>query len=172
MARWLVPLFLLMACIDSTEDDLAGVLVRVDVVTVDDPCNLPRFTGDAGVQYFGERPSGQLVFTMSQQAQFGPLLDGGTLESVQRQVIPSPDAGRANVGEGTGCEGSFSRWERTDGGLLLKQELPGVDSCEAGPRWLPFFGCTVTREFRFTEVGTCQLRCVQLSSKGEVDCGC
>ena len=162
----------LSACVDTTEDDLAGQLVQVEVKTLSDDCRLPRFSGDAGVQFFGERSAGVFVFTMGQQAQFGPTTDGGTLESVQRQLIPSPDAGRATLGDGAGCEGSFSNWERIDGGLSLTQTWPGFDTCPSGPLWLPFKACTSTREFIFTELSACQLKCVRISSKGEVDCGC
>lgn len=172
MPRYLVLLSVLAGCVDSTEEDLAGTLVRVEVVTESDTCTLPRFSGDAGVQFFGERADGGLVFTMAQQAQFGPRLDGGSLESVQRQLIPAPNAGRASVGAEAGCVGSFSSWERTDGGLRLSQEWPGQDTCPSGPLYLPTTPCTSTRGYLFTEVGSCQLRCVRISEKGEVDCGC
>lgn len=170
--RLLIPLLLLAGCVDATEEDLPGKLVRVEVLTSADACRPARFSGDAGVQFFGERPDGGLVFTMGQQAQFGPTPDGGSLESVQRQLIPAPNAGRATVGDEPGCEGSFSAWERTSDGLSLSQEWPGQDTCPSGPVWLPFKACTSTRGYVFTEVGTCQLRCVRISARGEVDCTC
>lgn len=170
--KHLLLLALLAGCVESTEDDLAGALVRVDVVAETDTCALPRFTGDAGVQFFGQRADGGFVFTIGQQAQFGPTLDGGSLESVQRQLIPSPNAGRASVGAEADCVGSFSAWERTDAGLRLSQEWPGQDTCPSGPVYLPTKPCTSTRGYLFTEVGACQLRCVRISAKGEVDCEC
>lgn len=168
----LLLLTLLAGCVDATEENLWGSLVRVDVVTTADTCTLPRFTGDAGVQFFGQRPDGGFVFTIAQQAQFGPTWDGGSLESVQRQLIPAPNNGRATVGSESGCEGSFSAWERTDAGLKLSQGWPGQDTCASGPVWLPTKPCDSTREYRFTEVGSCQLRCVVISAKGEVTCDC
>jgi hypothetical protein len=170
--RLLIPLFLLAGCVDATEDDLPGKLVQVEVITTSEDCRPTRFAGDAGVQFFGERADGGLVFTMGQQAQFGPMLDGGSLESVQRQLVPAPNGGRATVGTEARCEGSFSAWERTTEGLQLSQEWPGADACLSGPVWLPFTACASTRRYVFTEVGTCQLRCVRISSRGEVDCVC
>lgn len=162
---------LLLGC-DPVEEDLAGKLVRVEVTTQASDCSPARFSGDAGVQFFGERDDGGVVFTMGQQAQYGPTVDGGVLESVQRQLIPSPNQGRAAVGDGAGCEGSFSAWERSGTGLVLTQQWPGGDTCPMGPIWLPRKTCTTTRLYDFTEVGTCQLRCVRLSISGEVECTC
>ncbi len=165
----LLAVVLLTAC-DAIEDDLPGKLVQVEVRTQFTDCTPPRFTGDAGRQFFGERQDGGLVFTMAEQAQYGPTHDGGTLESVQRQLVPS--TGRAIVGEGNGCEGAFSLWERTTTGLRLIQEWPGADTCPTGPLWLPQKACTSTRLYFFTDLGTCQLRCVRISSRGEIDCKC
>ena len=166
----LIPLLLLLTACDAVEDDLPGKLVQVEVTTQATDCTPARFTGDAGQQFFGERKDGGLVFTMGQQAQYGPTLDGGTLESVQRQLVPS--SGRSAVGNGPGCEGSFSAWERTGTGFRLIQQWPGADTCPTGPLWLPLRACTSTRLYQFTDLGTCQLRCVRISLSGEIDCAC
>ncbi len=170
--RILLAVGLLVASCDAVEDDLAGKLVRVEVTTQSTDCTPARFRGDAGIQFFGEREDGGLVFTMGQNAQYGPTIDGGVLESVQRQLVPAPNNGRAAVGEGAGCEGSFSDWERTVDGVRLTQSWPGGNTCPMGPIWLPSKACTTTRLYTFTEVGTCQLRCVRISTSGEVDCAC
>ena len=170
-----LPIFFLivLAGCDAVEDDLPGKLVRVEVITQMDGCNPARFVGDAGVQFFGERADGGLVFTMSEQGQYGPIIDGGSLQSVQRQLVPAPNAGRAAVGDGAGCEGSFSAWERTVGGVGVSQEWPGANTCPRGPVWLPLKACVSTRLYNFTEVGACQLRCVRITpASGEVSCAC
>ena len=167
--------FLLIAGCDEHEENLDGVLVQVEVISVSNDCNPARFVGDAGVQFFAERPDGGLVFTMNQQAQYGPPVDGGVLPSAQRQVVPPVDLGRASVGDGQGCIGSFSDWKRTrtTRGVELQQEWPGADTCPTGPTWLPRKACATTRLYNFTEVGTCQLRCVRISqTSGEVECSC
>ena len=167
--RYLLFLLVLLGC-DAVEDDLPGKLVQVQVTAQTDGCNLRRFTGDAGVQFFGERADGGFLFTMAEQAQYGPLVDGGALPSVQRQV-PSP--AKVVVGDEPGCEGTFSAWERTVGGVRLIQVWPGADICPSGPVWLPLKACESTRLYSFTEVGTCQLRCVRIApSSGEVECRC
>ena len=166
----LLPFLLLFAACDAVEDDLPGKLVRVEVTTQSDDCRPARFTGDAGIHFFGEREDGGLVFTMAEQAQYGPTSDGGVLESVQRQV---PTTSRVAVGNGAGCEGSFSNWERTADGVRLSQEWPGGDTCPMGPIWLPFKACSSTRLYSFTEVGACPLRCVKIApGSGEVECTC
>ena len=78
----------------------------------------------------------------------------------------------ASVGVGASCEGSFSNWERSVDGLRLTQAWPGAHACLAGPAWLPERACTSSRRFLFTSVGTCPLRCVRISSSGEIDCTC
>ena len=168
--RPLSLLFLLLTGCDEVEEDLEGKLVRVEVKPQSTDCTPARFTGDAGIQFFGERADGGLVFTMGQHAQYGPTSDGGVLEGVQRQQVPS--TGAASVGEGDGCVGSFSEWESTSDGLKLLQEWPGVDGCPSGPIWIPLKACTTTRTFSLTEVGTCQLKCVRISTSGEIDCAC
>ncbi len=172
MKNLLTTLLVLFVGCDAVEEELAGKLMRVEVTIEDSDCAPARFRGDAGIQFFGERPDGGLVFTMGQNAQYGPTIDGGVLESVQRQLIPAPNDGRASVGEGLGCDGSFSNWERSIEGVRVTQSWPGADTCPMGPIWLPSKGCTTTRRYSFTEVGTCQLRCVRISTSGEVDCTC
>ncbi len=169
--RLFAAALLFLSC-DPVEDDLAGKLVRVEVTTESTDCTPARFSGDAGLQFVGEREDGGLVFTMGQNAQYGPTIDGGALESVQRQLVPGSNNGRVAVGDGAGCEGSFSDWERTSDGLRLLQAWPGGNTCPAGPTWLPSKSCTTARRYTFTEVGTCQLRCVRISTRGEVDCAC
>ncbi len=170
--RILLAVGLLLLSCDAVEEDLPGKLVRVEVTTQSTDCIPARFSGDAGVQFVGERDDGGLVFTMGQNVQYGPTIDGGALESVQRQLVPSPNNGDATVGEGDGCAGSFSAWERTVDGVSLSQTWPGATTCPSGPIWLPSKACTSTRLYTFTEVGTCQLRCVRISTSGEVDCSC
>ncbi len=171
--RNLLPLLLLLpACQDPIDENLAGKLVRVEVTSSLDECRPARFTGDAGVQFFGVRPDGGVVFTISQQAQFGPMVDGGVLESVQRQILPTPGNGRTNVASGDACVGTFSAWVQLDGGLENAQEWPGIKDCPAGPIWLPVEPCRSTRSFSMTELGDCQLRCVIISAAGEISCDC
>ena len=122
--RLLIPLLFLAGCVDTTEDNLSGKLVRVEVVTSSDDCLPARFSGDAGLQFFGEREDGGVAFTMGQNAQYGPAPDGGLVQSVQQQLLPPANNGRAVVGRESGCEGSFSAWERGDAGLNLAQDLP------------------------------------------------
>jgi hypothetical protein len=165
--------FVLLAGCEEPEENLDGKLVQVQVVSVSSDCVPARFVGDAGVQFFAERADGGLVFTMGQQAQYGPVIDGGVLQGAQRQVVPPTDLGRAAVGNGEGCVGSFSDWKRTMNGVQLQQEWPGADTCPTGPIWLPTKACATTRVFNFTEVGTCQQRCVRISpTSGEVECSC
>jgi hypothetical protein len=168
----LLSLMLIAGC-SEPEENLDGKLVLVEVVTVSSDCAPARFTGDAGVQFFAEREDGGLVFTMSQEAQYGPTVDGGVLPGNQRQVVPPPNLGVASVGPGEGCTGSFSDWKRAASGLSLQQEWPGGDTCPTGPIWLPRKACATTRLYNFTEVGTCQQRCVRISPiSGEVECSC
>lgn len=161
-----------VGCVDTTADNLTGKLVRVEVVTSTDDCSPARFSGDAGLQFYGEREDGGVAFTMGQNAQYGPAPDGGVVQSVQQQLIPSPNNGRAVVGNEAGCEGSFSAWELGLGGLHLTQDLPGFDVCPSGPVWLPLKACKSVRSYLFTEVGPCELRCVRISSAGEIECRC
>src|SRR4051812_24631821 len=84
-------LMLLVGCEPPPEADLSGSLVRVEVTTQSSDCRPARFTGDAGTQFFAERADGGLVFTISQQGQYGPTIDGGVLQSAARQVIPAPN---------------------------------------------------------------------------------
>lgn len=170
--RALLCLLLIAGCAEP-EENFGGSLVRVEVVMISPGCTPSRFTGDAGLQFFGQRPDGGILFTMGQQAQFGPAVDGGVLPGVQRQLIPSPNGGRAQVGTNTACVGTFSNWEPTDAGLRLVQDFPGQHGCPGAPDWLPLNQCSTTRLFNFTEVGTCELRCVRLSgTSGEVECSC
>ena len=93
-----------------------------------------------------------------------------TLASVQRQ---SPTSESVAVGDGVGCAGSFSSWKRTATGVEIIQDWPGGDTCPTGPVWLPLKACSSTRRYDFTEVGTCQLRCVRIApASGEVICKC
>ena len=170
--RLLIALLFLAGCVDATEDNLTGKLVRVEVVTVSDGCSPARFSGDAGLQFFGVRDDGGVAFTMGQNAQYGPAPDGGVVQSVAQQLLPPANGGRAVVGNEAGCDGLFSNWALTDAGLDLAQDLPGVDTCPSGPVWLPLKACSSSRSYLFTEVGTCELRCVRISTSGEIECRC
>jgi hypothetical protein len=168
---FLVLCVTLLGC-ESQEEDLAGKLMQVSVSLEASDCAPERFAGDAGVQFFGERADGGVVFTVSLQGQFGPGLDGGTLASSARQIIPGSKV-KTLVGEGAGCEGTFSDWERTgDRVFRITQKWPGGEDCPTGPTWLPAKACTTTRTFSFIELGPCQLRCVRIAPEsGDVDCG-
>ncbi len=163
---WLVLVF--PACHDPIEEDLAGKLVRFEVISSSDDCSPLRFTGDAGTQFFGIREDGGVVFTIARQAKYGPRVDGGVLEEVERQLVPSLDATLPDYT----CAGKYSNWERTDAGFDLFQEWGGADSCPGGPLWLPRAACSSKRSYLMTELGDCQLRCVQLTVTGEVTCSC
>jgi hypothetical protein len=175
MRTALFPFLLLVAACDPVEEDLPGQLAQVTVTGLGDNCAPSRFVGDAGTQFFGVRGDGGLVFTLAQRAHYSSDRDdGGVVESVQRQTFPTVGDGRVAVGsEGEPCVGTFSAW-RSDGGLTLSitQGWPGADGCPSGPRWLPSTACTSQREFTFTPVGDCNLRCVRITAAGEVSCGC
>lgn len=161
-------LLLLTAC-DAVEDDLPGKLVRVEVISETDTCTPARFTGDAGVQFFGQRPDGGLVLTMSSQAQYGPTLDGGSLTGTGPSVPAAP------VGpSGAPCFISLSDWQRTDEGLRLEQHYPGSDLCpSAGTAQMPKDACNSARRFVFTELADCPLRCVRFpAASDEIECKC
>ena len=182
MTKWLLAcavLVLLGGCDDPVEENVTGQLGRVTIVFADDGgCSPARLSGDAGLQFYGVRPDGGIVFTLPQNAVFGPLIDGGALESVQRQSVPAPGDGKSNVGatpDGTvddDCEGIFTRWVPVDGGLSNAQEWPGLDKCETGPLWLPNRACVTTRTFLFEPVSACELKCVKVSAAQEVSCDC
>lgn len=168
----LLTLLLFCTACDPVEEDLSGMLVRVEVTGAPD-CYPERFLGDAGIQFFAERADGGFLFTMSQQAHFGPSRDGFGVATVERQVVPAPNAGHVIVGQEAGCDASLSDWVRTAAGFSLAQRLPGADFCTSGPGWLPRSFCSPTRFFTFTEVGACQLSCVRISpSSGEIECRC
>ncbi|MBL8915768.1 MAG: hypothetical protein JNM17_34035 [Archangium sp.] len=170
---WLVML-VMAACEPLEGDDLPGQLASVTVTSLSDDCSPLRFVGDAGVQFYGTRPDGGVVFTMSQRAQFSSASDdGGLVESVQRQTAPFIGDGRTNVASGDACVGVFSAW-RVDAPFVLRnpQEWPGADACPAGPGWLPRMPCTSERVFTFTPISECNLKCVTISAAGEVTCDC
>lgn len=163
------PVFLILAaCSDPIEQNLAGKIVRFDVVAVSDTCIPARFVGDAGAQFFGQREDGAFLFTMSRNAQLGPNEDGGFVESVERQQVP-PQNGVEPL---SACNAQLSSWTRTDAGFDLTQAFPGTKSCVNGPLWLPTKDCEVTRSYVITELGDCQLKCVKISVSGEVTCSC
>ncbi len=167
--RLKLVLLLTLASCDAVEEDLPGVLVRVEV-SGSSNCLPARFTGDAGLQFFGQREDGGLVFTMGTEAQFGPPREGGVLGGVERQV---PSEATTSVGTENSCLGTFSDWRRTDGGLELHQSWPGIDFCVSGPTWLPRVRCSTTRQYLFTEISPCSLRCVRIpSGSSEVECRC
>ncbi len=161
---------LICGCTDPVEDSLAGALVRVTVIGVSDTTMPRRQVGDAGTQFFGVRPDGGIAFTISQQLQFGPLADGGTLISVQRVAVPTPNAGRFTIGR-EGCT-ALSNWTLVDGGLGLTQSFPTRADCPTAPEWLPELGGDAVRRYELTPVGTCDLKCVRLSEASEVSCEC
>lgn len=168
---WVV--MLLTAC-EPIEDALPGKLAQLTVTTARDDCSPVRFTGDAGLQFFGVRPDGGVVFTISQRAQYSSARDdGGVVEGVQRQSAPFVGDGRSNAASGDACVGTFSAW-RVDGDFVLRnaQEWPGLQDCTTGPAWLPRQPCTSERVFTFTPVSDCNLECVRLSASGEVSCEC
>lgn len=176
--RLAIVLVLAAACSDPIEESVPGFLGRVTVTTAADDCSPPRFEGDGGVQFYGVRQDGGVVFTLSQDSIFGPLSDGGALESVQRQSFPSPGDGAANVGvtdDGSvdpACAGIFTRWVPIDGGFSNDQEIPGVNKCPSGPLWLPAKPCTTSRTFTFTPLSECDLKCLRVSASLEVTCEC
>jgi hypothetical protein len=171
--RRLLFLLTLCGCEAPVEDDVAGQLVQMTVSRVSDDCLPARVIGDAGVQFFGVRDDGGIAFTVGQETQFGPSLDGGVLESVQRQTIPFANGGRGTVGAEAECVGTFSAWVFEPPATLRNvQTFPGVDKCISGPSWLPKSQCTVEREFTFTPISDCRSKCVTITAAGEVSCGC
>lgn len=168
--RWLTSLILLFGCIDKVEDDLAGSLVQVTVNTLHDECEPARFSGEAGAQFFGDVDDGGVVFTMAQNAVFGPTLDGGQLVGVQR--LRALSEGEISVGRDEMCLGTFASWERADGGLILSQQWPGIETCPTGPVWLPLKACASQRFFAFSNAVECPLRCVRITQSSTVECSC
>lgn len=161
-------LFVVLASCDAVEDDLPGKLVRVEVIADSDTCTPARFTGDAGLQFFGERADGGLVLTMSSQAQYGPTPDGGSLTGTGPSV---PVA--ATGSENAPCFISLADWKRNDEGLGLVQHYPGSDLCTNGTPLMPKDSCISTRRFVFTEIRDCPLRCVHFpASSDEIECKC
>lgn len=168
----LLAMVVLTGC-DVTEEDFEGRLVHVDVVTTSDDCVPRRFSGDGGLQFIGVRADGGTIFTLSNAAVYGPLNDGGVLESVIRQALPPVNIGRANVGQGEeSCNGIFGDWLQTGDGLQLRQDFPGSTDCTTGPPWLPVSRCSVDRELVLTDVGTCRLACLRVTAGTDVVCDC
>jgi hypothetical protein len=159
---------------EPVEEDLPGHLAQLSVTTRVDDCVPARFTGDAGVQFFGLRADGGAVFTVSQLAQYSSNVDdGGLVESVQRQTAPFPGNGATSVGSTDACSGTFSAWVLEGANLLsIRQTWPGRDACTTGPGWLPQSPCTSERVFTFTPSSECNVKCVRISAAGEVSCGC
>lgn len=173
MRRHLLLLAALTACEAPVEDDVAGHLVQLSVSRVSDDCLPARDVGDAGVQFFAVRDDGGVAFTVAQQTQFGPMIDGGLLESVQRQAIPATNGGKSTVGAEAECAGTFSAWVFEPPSTLRNvQSFPGFDKCVSGPSWLPKTACTVERLFTFTAISECRSKCVTITAAGEVSCGC
>ncbi len=168
----LIFFILLSSCEAPTGDDLVGSVVSVEVTTQLDTCQPARFLGDAGVQFIATRDNGEVVFTVSQQAQFGPAADGVVLPGLRRLALGSPDGGSTQLGTNEHCTGAFANWSRTPDGLRLTQEWPGIDLCPEGPAWFPQKRCESIRRFVMTEVGTCPLRCVKILDAAEIECSC
>ena len=167
MRRHLLLLLALTGC-DAVEDDLPGKLVRVEVIAEADTCTPLRFTGDAGVQFFGQRIDGGLALTMSSQAQYGPTPDGGTLTGTGPSLVVA-----ATGSENAPCFISLSDWRRTEEGLRLEQHYPGSDVCTNGTSLMPKAACISSRRFVFTELRDCPLRCVHIPpGSDEVECSC
>lgn len=169
MRAWSSLVLLTMLGCELPEKDLAGSLVRVTVEAgLNDDCRPRRFSGDAGVQFFGVQDDGGAVFTLSRTAKYGPILDGGVLEGGEAQV----EHGERTLPENA-CSGSYSDWVRVgDGRFDLRQSWVGADECPTGPWWLPERACVTERRFTFTELGPCQLRCVKYQLDGQVTCDC
>ncbi|MGV3623067.1 MAG: hypothetical protein ACO1OB_19770 [Archangium sp.] len=169
----LTMLVALTGC-ETVEEDFEGRLVQVEVITVSDDCTPARFSGDAGLQFIGTRPDGGTVFTLSNAAVYGPLIDGGVLEAVIRQALPPVNMGRSNVGQNgeVACDGIFGDWRQIDTELNLQQDFPGFTDCVTGPPWLPERRCTVERTLKMTDVGTCRISCLRVTASTEVVCEC
>jgi hypothetical protein len=167
----LVLVVLLAAC-DERTDDPPGAIGPVLVEVLSDDCIPARLGGDGGLQFLGTREDGGLSFTVSQQVQFGPLRDGGSLLSVQRQTLPAPNGGVLQVEEAPGCEGTLALWRQVDGGLELAQRWPSVETCPLGPGWLPERACSTVRRFSFGPGSPCPSSCVEISPSPEVRCAC
>ncbi len=174
MRPYLCSLLLLSMACETVEEDFVGRLVAVQVSSIRDDCRPTRFTGDGGVQFIGRRSDGGVAFTMARQAVYGPLPDGGELDSVSRHGIPVQRGGYGNAGEGEAeCQGIFNEWTLLDDDTLsLYQELPGATACENGPLWLPAAACATDRTFSLTQTGECRLSCVRLTASGSVTCDC
>lgn len=158
---------------ETVEEDFEGRLVQVEVVTASDDCRPKRFSGDAGLQFIGIRPDGGTVFTLSNAAVYGPLIDGGVLESIIRQALPPVNLGRANIGLGEpACDGLFGDWKEVGNELQVRQNFPGNTDCTTGPPWLPESRCDVERSLKLTDVGTCRLSCLRVTASTEVVCEC
>lgn len=172
--RRLLPCFLLLVgCEGPTQDSVKGQLAQLELTRVSDDCVPRRRVGDAGLQFFAVRDDGGVAFTMSQDAQYGPLFDGGALESVQQQAIPVINGGQAQVGADGGCAGTFANWVLESPGVLRSlQKFPGEDTCPDGPEWLPKTACTVNRTFTFTGVSDCDSKCLKFTASNEVTCDC
>ncbi len=164
---------LVLAGCEVEDEDFEGRLVHVEIVSTSDDCSPRRMSGDAGLQFIGTRADGGTLFTISQEAVYGPLIDGGALESVIRQALPPLNLGRANIGIGEeSCNGIFGDWVELGSTLQLRQDIPGSMNCVTGPLWLPTTRCSTDRTFTLTDVGTCRLSCIQVTASAEVVCDC
>lgn len=171
----LLAMVVVLTGCEVPEEDFEGRLVQVTVISNRDECAPLRFSGDAGIQFFGTRPDGGTVFTMANAAVYGPIADGGVLESVIRQALPPVDLGRANVGQfgEESCKGLFLDWiDDGNGQLQLQQDFPGSIDCTTGPSWLPVKRCEVDRQYVLTDVGTCRSTCLRVTASTEVVCDC
>ncbi len=171
MRPLLALLLVVTACVEPAEDPV-GAITPLAVELVADNCVPARPSGDGGLQFFAVLRDGGFAFTVSQQLQFGPLRDGGVLESVQRQNFPTEASSTVAVGPGPGCQGTLTRWLAVDGGLELAQLWPSAESCPEGPAWLPQRACSTTRRYRFGEGEACPSSCVRISEAPEVRCDC
>lgn len=167
----LVALLALSGCPTTDGDDFPGQLVFVTVEPLFDNCTPQRMTGDAGVQWLGQRPDGGLALTILDEVKYGPERDGGLLAGISREQIPPLDDGNVHFGDGgTECIAE-TRWERFDGGLNLMQGLPGIETCPSAPAYLPEQSCSVARRFVLAPIRECSQRCVRLSNDGAA-CDC
>lgn len=170
----LLALVVLVAGCETVDEDFEGRLVQIEVTSSADDCVPRRFTGDAGLHFIGVRPDGGTVFTLSNAAVYGPLIDGGVLESVIRQALPPVNMGRSNVGQNgeVACDGIFGDWREVGTELQLSQDFPGFTDCVTGPPWLPQRRCTAERSLKLTDVGTCRISCLRVTAGTEVVCEC
>ena len=159
------------ACVDEVREDLAGQLVRVEVVPLAEGCAPARHLGDGGLQFLAVRADGGLLLSLSGTVQYGPLPDGGGLDGTTLVQVPNP-AAVATLGAEADCGATVGALFAEDAGIRLEQSFPGALDCPSGPLWLPGRRCGSARLLRLTPAGACHLRCVRLGASGDVACDC